>query len=116
MSDAAVETLIRAARAIDAMKTAASYTEAADEGRGTPDCAGRFAWDASSLLRNVGETFIRLAEEQKFQAKRFERAAREEYLNGAQIPAVEPVTERVDESILTRLEKFAREARGGDAA
>lgn len=84
MAVSEIELLIRAARAVDAHRTAAEYGQATDEGHTPPGSAAQVEWDASSVLRDVGQRFIDLAEQQAFQARRHERAQQEEARTGVE--------------------------------
>ena len=74
--------LIRAARAIDAYNDAQDYVQAADQSVGTPDSAAKACWDAASLARQVAQMFETLADSTTFQARRYEKADREEKATG----------------------------------
>lgn len=81
MSD---ELLIRAARAVDAARTASEYGQSCDQGHDVPGTAARYEWDAASLLRDVSDRFHTLAEEFTFAAKRHDKAQREEDRTGVE--------------------------------
>lgn len=76
--------LIRSARAIDAFNDAQDYVQAADESHGTPEAAAKACWDAASLIRNVAQMFETLADSTTFQARRYEKAHREEQRTGVE--------------------------------
>lgn len=85
MSDGSLlELIIRAGRAIDTAAMADDEQMAADESHGTPEAAASVHWNASSLCRTVGERFIALADGHALQAKRMERAQREERQTGVE--------------------------------
>lgn len=74
---------IRLARAIETSQMADDYAQAADEGTGIlPRDAATVAWDAASSLRNLGERLVVLADGFAMNAKRYERAQREEDNSG----------------------------------
>ena len=84
MNEPHADLFIRTARAVDAHFTAMSYVESADASNDLPEHAARDCWDAASVLDAVSEKFGQLAAQQRFQAKRMERAAREEARTGVE--------------------------------
>lgn len=84
MNEPTAELLIRSARACDAYFTASEAVMAADEGVDIPGNASTPCWDASSKLRDVAERFLRLADQQMFQAKRMDEAQRRENRTGVE--------------------------------
>lgn len=76
--------LIRMARAVDSYNEAQDYIQAADESVGTPEAAAKACWDASSLLRSVGDQLTTLADSMVFAARRYEKADREEKRTGVE--------------------------------
>jgi hypothetical protein len=72
------------ARALDASRMADEEQQAADEAVGTPSAAAQRHWDASSLLRRLGEELVNRADQHVFAAKRMDRAAQEERRTGVE--------------------------------
>jgi hypothetical protein len=84
MNEPRADILIRVARAIDADLTAADYAQAADQSQITPEAAARYAWDAASVLQDVGDKLADLAERQRFVARRMDAAQRRENATGVE--------------------------------
>lgn len=78
------ELIYRAARALDTSRMAEEDQYAADESHGTPEAAASAHWDAASLLRQVGERFLTLADSHTFEAKRMDREHRKEKATGVE--------------------------------
>lgn len=76
--------LIRAARACDQSRMANDYSEGVDEGLDLPRHAAARHWDAASSLAEIARRAEALASAHTLEAKRYERAQREEDRSGSE--------------------------------